>query len=675
MCYSEPRESTESDKSNDTAATDEIYAEFVSPADNHPDYISIADPSSDLDFIVETSSDIVTADKDLVLVADDPDDPDFVLQTCNDTETSSDTTTQKSDVISTSLEFEEVENKPNKPRTRKEAATVDKNSPDTDESLNDFETFVKKAVNKVVNVELLKKSPMAKKSIKDTSAERERVLSLHRKVTAIERTKKEIIEIWYESDTTTKDTLDDSIAPKNIKLVSDYGSKDSEEMEKYFHAAERRLNFPGRPYESTEQEQFKDSASTAESSKDVSKENGHSGKEISGRSSGTDVEEKPMMNSKHKHNATVGKTEEKEVNCEQTRKEKIATTTGYLKDQERQSHAVFDTSDSENYLDDLEEDESTTAFKQLLQKKQNLSMEEINEQKYIRTGSPPKADSPPRSVDDSMEMSPSGEWDLLKYLSFEEEENGLVPAKVNGEENGLVPAKGNGEENGLVPAKGNGEENGLVPAKGNGEENGLLPVKGNGEENGLVPAKGNGEENGLLPVKGNGEENGLVPAKGNGEENGLLPAKGNREENELLSAKGNEENKETEKVEIIYDQKSEDTNIKLDTNASKKPDEDASYPAVEENNEAEDVAEVPKEEIDSKTESEELDITGVTENDGIRSKTESEELDITGVTDTDGIRNKTEEEQSKDNANDQKEDDADVIVLKHEPVRFSFLQI
>ena len=636
MCYSEPRESTESDKSNDTAATDEIYAEFVSPADNHPDYISIADPSSDLDFIVETSSDIVTADKDLVLVADDPDDPDFVLQTCNDTETSSDTTTQKSDVISTSLEFEEVENKPNKPRMGKEAVTLDKNAPDTDESLIDFETIVRKAV---LNVEMLKKSPMAKKSIKMTRAKRESAKSSPKSNFAIERTKKEIIEIWYESDTTTKDTLDDSIAPKNIKLVSDYGSKDSEEMEKYFHAAERRLNLPGRPYESTEQEQSKDSASTAESSKDVSKENGHSGKEISGRSSGTDVEEKPMMNSKHKHNATVGKTEEKEVNCEQTRKEKIATTTGYLKDQERQSQAVFDTSDSENYLDDLEEDESTTAFKQLLQKKQNLSMEEINEQKYIRTGSPPKADSPPKSDDDSMEMSPSGKWDLLKDLSFEEEENELVPAKVNGEENGLVPAKGNGEENGLLPAK------------GNGEENGLLPVKGNGEENGLAPAKGNGEENGLLPVKGNGEENGLLPAKLNGEENGLLPAKGNREENELLSAKGNEENRETEKVEIIYDQKSEDTNIKLDTNASKKPDEDASYPAVEENNEAEDVAEVPKEEIDSKT--------------------ESEELDITGVTETDGIRNKTEEEQSKDNANeaqDQKEDDADVIVLKHEPV-------
>ena len=662
MCYSEPRESTESDKSNDTAATDEIYAEFVSPADNHPDYISIADPSSDLDFIVETSSDIVTADKDLVLVANDPDDPDFVLQTCNDTGTSSDTTTQKSDVISTSLEFEEVENKPNKPRMGKEAVTVDKNAPDTDESLIDFETIVRKAV---LNVEMLKKNPMAKKSIK-TRAKRESAKSSPKSNFAIERTKKEIIEIWYESDTTTKDTLDDSIAPKNIKLVSDYGSKDSEEMEKYFHAAERGLNFPGRPYESTEQELSKDSASTAESSKDVSKENGHSGKEISGRSSGTDVEEKPMMNSKHKHNATVGKTEEKEVNCEQTRKEKIATTTGYLKDQERQSHAVFDTSDSENYLDDLEEDESTTAFKQLLQKKQNLSMEEINEQKYIRTGSPPKADSPPRSGDDSMEMSPSGKWDLLKDLSFEEEENQLVPAKVNGEENGLVPAKGNGEENGLLPVK------------GNGEENGLLPVKGNGEENGLVPAKGNGEQNGLLPVKGNGEENGLVPAKLNGEENGLLPAKGNREENELLSAKGNEENKETEKVEIIYDQKSEDTNIKLDTNVSKKPDEDASYPAVEENNEAEDVAEVPKEEIDSKTESEELDITGVTENDAIRSKTESEELDITGVTETDGIRNKTEEEQSKDNANeaqDQKEDHADVIVLKHEPVRFSFLQI
>ena len=640
VCYSEPRESTESDKSSDTAATDEIYAEFVSPADNHPDYISIADPSSDLDFIVETSSDIVTADKDLVLVADDPDDPDFVLQTCNDTGTSSDTTTQKSDVISTSLEFEEVENKPNKPRMGKEAVTVAKNAPDTDESLIDFETIVRKAV---LNVEMLKKSPMAKKSIKMPRAERESAKSSPKSNFAIERTKKEIIEIWYESDTTTKDTLDDSIAPKNIKLVSDYDSKDSEEMEKYFHAAERRLNFPGRPYESTEQEQSKDSASTAESSKDVSKENGHSGKEISGRSSGTDVEEKPMMNSKHKHNATVGKTEEKEVNCEQTRKEKIATTTGYLKDQERQSHAVFDTSDSENYLDDLEEDESTTAFKQLLQKKQNLSMEEINEQKYIRTGSPPKADSPPRSGDDSMEMSPSGKWDLLKDLSFEEEENGLVPAKGNGEENGLVPVKGL-----------------------------------NGEENGLLPAKVNGEENGLLPAKVNGEENGLLPAKGNGEENGLLPAKGNREENELLSAKGNEENKETEKVEIIYDQKSEDTNIKLDTNASEKPDEDASYPAVEENNEAEDVAEVAKEEIDSKTESEELDITGVTENDGIRSKTESEEFDITGVTEPDGIRNKTAGEQSKDNANEaqnQKEDDADVIVLKHEPVRFSFLQI
>ena len=567
MCYSEPRESTESDKTNDTAATDEIYAEFMSPADNHPDYISVADLSSDLDFIVETSSDVAIADKDLVLVADDPDDPDFALQTCNDTGTSSDTTTQKSDVISTSLEFEEVENKPSKPRTGKEAATSDKNSPDTDESLIDFETIVKKTV---LSVEMLKKSPMAKKSIKMTSAKRKSAKSSPKSNFAVERMKKETIEIWYESDTTTKDTLDDSMTPKNIKLVSDYGSKDSEEMEKYFGAAERRLNFPGRPYESTEQEQSKDSASTAESSKDVSEERGDTGKEISGRSSGTDVEEKPMMKNKHIHNATVGKTEDKEVNCEQTRKEKAATTTGYLKDQERQSHAVFDTSDSENYLDDLEEDESKTAFKQLLQKKQNLSMEEINGQKYVKTGSPPKTDSPPRSGDDSMEMSPSSKWDLLKDLSFEGEENGLLKTKVN------------------------------------------------------------------------------------------------------------EENKEIEKVETVDDQKSEETNIKLDTNSSEKPDEKASYPAVEEDNEAQDVAEVPKEEIDSKTESEELDITGVTENDGIRSKTESEELDITGVTENDGIRNKTEEEQSKDNANeaqDQKEDDADVIVLKHEPVRFSFLQI
>ena len=479
-------------------------------------------------------------------------------------------------------------------------------------------------------MEMLKKSPMAKKSIKMTSAKRKSGKSSPKSNFAVERMKKETIEIWYESDTTTKDTLDDSITPKNIKLVSDYGSKDSEEMEKYFGAAERRLNFPGRPYESTEQEQSKDSASTAESSKDVSEERGDTGKEISSRSSGTDVEEKPMMKNKHIHNATVGKTEDKEVNCEQTRKEKAATTTGYLKDQERQSHAVFDTSDSENYLDDLEEDESKTAFKQLLQKKQNLSMEEINGQKYVKTGSPPKTDSPPRSGDDSMEMSPSSKWDLLKDLSFEGEKNGLLPAKANGEESELLSAKENGEEDGLLSAKVNGEENGLLPAKLNGEENGLLPAKGNGGENGL------------------------------------------------LKTKVNEENKEIEKVETVDDQISEETNIKLDTNSSEKPDEKASYPAVEEDNEAQDVAEVPKEEIDSKTESEELDITGVTEHDGIRSKTESEELDITGVTENDGIRNKTEEEQSKDNANeaqDQKEDDADVIVLKHEPVRFSFLQI
>ena len=573
------------------------------PADNHPDYISIADPSSDLDFIVETSSDIATADKDLVLVADDPDDPDFVLHACNDTETSSSSMNQKSDVISTSLEFEEVENKP---RTGKEATTVQKSAPDTDESLNDFETVIRKADNKVLHVEILEKSPMAKTSIKKASAKRGSSKSSPKSKFAIERTKKEIIEIWYESDTTTKDTLEESITPKK-KLVSDYGSKDSEgseEMEKYFEAAERRLNFPGRPYESTEQEQSKDSASTAESSKHDSKEKGHSGKEITERSSGTDAEETSMIISKRTHNDTVSITEEKEMNCEQTMKEEATTT----KDQERQSHALVDTSDSENYLDDLEEDESKTALKQLLQRKHNMSMEEVNGQKYVKTGSPPKADSPSRSGDNSVGMSPSGKWDFLKDFSFDKEENGLVSTEVNGEENGLLSERADGGGSGLLPAKVNGEENGFLPAKLDGEENGFLLAKLNGEENGL------------------------------------------------LQAKGDKGNKETEKVAIIYDQKSEDGNIKIDTNASEKLDENVSYGAVEKDNEPEDVAEVPKEEIDNKTESEELDITGVTENDG--------------------IPNKTEEEESRDNADeaqDGKEDDDDLIVLKHEPVRFSFV--
>ena len=59
-----------------------------------------------------------TTDKSLVLVADDPE---FVLQTCNNTDTSSESTNQRSDVISSSLEIQEVENIPG---AEKKAVTV-----------------------------------------------------------------------------------------------------------------------------------------------------------------------------------------------------------------------------------------------------------------------------------------------------------------------------------------------------------------------------------------------------------------------------------------------------------------------------------------------------------------------------------------------------------------------
>ena len=590
MCYSEPHEIiTESDNSSDTAATDEIYAEFMPPADTHPDYMSIVDPNSDVDFIVDSSSNMATADKDLVLVADDPDDPDFVVQTCNDTETSSSTTNQRSDVISTSLEIEDVENIP---KTGGKAVTVFKNAPDTDDSLYDFEPILKGTGHEVVDVEMLTKRSVAKKGIKKINVKSDNTKSSPKSNFAIKRTKRETMEIWYESDTWTSGTLEDSLSPKNGKFVSFNNSKDSEgseEMKKYFEAAERILNFPGRPYESTDQEQSKYSvsASTADSSKDHSKytskgdskDREHSEKEITERSSETDVEEALMMNVKQPCNTTVGKTEEKEVNCEERKKKEADSTKGY-EDQERQSHRIVDTSDSENYLDDLDEDESKTAFKQLLQ---NLSTQEINGQKYVKTGSSPKAESPPKSGDDSVEMSSTGKWDPLNIFAL--------------------------------------EETGLPS-----EESGLLPTELN-------------EEN---------KEIGNV-------ETGLSPTK------------VNEENKESEKVEIIYDQKSENTHINLDTNTSEKPDENvndrtveekneakdvAENATVEENDEANDVAEVPEEEINGKTASEELDITGETENDGIRNNSE---------------------EQSKDNADeaqDQKDDDDDLIVLKHEPVRF-----
>ena len=63
-----------------------------------------------------------------------------MLQTCNDTDTSSESTNQRSDVISTSLEIQEVENIPG---TEKKAVTVFKNAPDTDDSLYDFEPVLK----------------------------------------------------------------------------------------------------------------------------------------------------------------------------------------------------------------------------------------------------------------------------------------------------------------------------------------------------------------------------------------------------------------------------------------------------------------------------------------------------------------------------------------------------
>ena len=651
VCCSEPHESTESDKSNDTAATDEIYADFLPPADTHPDCISIVDPNSDVDFIVDSSSDTGTADKNLVLVADDPDDPDFVLQTCNDTETSSNTTNQRSDVISTSLEIEEIANIP---RTEKKAVTVFKTAPDTDDSLYDFEPVLKRSGHEV-DVEMLMKRSFSKKDIKEINLKSDNAKSALKGNFAIERTKKETMEIWYESDTMTTDTLEDSISPKNGKFVGFNDSEGSEEM-KYFDAAERILNFPGRPYESTEHEQSKDSASasTAESSKDDSKDRRHSEKEITERSSETDVEETLTMNGRQTYNTTVNKTEEKEINCEQGNKKEADTAKGY-EDQERLSHVIVDSSDSENFLEDLDEDESKTAFKQLLQKKLNLSTREINRQKYVETGSSPKTDSPFKSGGDSVEISPSSKWDLLKDLPLEETE--------------LTP-----EETGLSPAK--------VDEENKETEN---------VETGLSPAKVDEENKETENV-----------------------------ETGLSSTKVNEQNKETETVEIIYNQTSENTRIKFDTNTSEKPDENANNATVEENYEVKDVAEVPgkesngkteseelditgetENEINGKTESEELDITGETENEGIRNKTEeeenskakdvaevpeeeingkteSEELDITGESENEGIRNKTEEEQSKDNADeaqDQKEDDDDLIVLKHEPVRFSLLRI
>ena len=79
-------------------------------------------------FFVSCLCDTGTTDKSLVLVADDPE---FVLQTCNNTDTSSESTNQRSDVISSSLEIQEVENIPG---TEKKAVTVFKNAPDTDSS-------------------------------------------------------------------------------------------------------------------------------------------------------------------------------------------------------------------------------------------------------------------------------------------------------------------------------------------------------------------------------------------------------------------------------------------------------------------------------------------------------------------------------------------------------------
>lgn len=100
-----------SDKSNETVATEDLFADFIASTGIQLDRISVADASSSSEINLETFSDVTATDKDQVLVDDDPNDLDYIGISFDDTEpkeTSSDTEYQTAD-ISTSLEIEEYD--------------------------------------------------------------------------------------------------------------------------------------------------------------------------------------------------------------------------------------------------------------------------------------------------------------------------------------------------------------------------------------------------------------------------------------------------------------------------------------------------------------------------------------------------------------------------------------